>query len=306
MSDRSLLGRSAIAALLAFGGSALQAQENMPRELVTNTFSWSQVINAQSVEVVPRKRSFGFMIQHRFGAFGMDEQAYKQFFGLDLPANIRFGFQYALTDRIHLEAGRSKNGKLVDLAVKARLLRQTVDNSMPISVTGFFDAAVMTDAFPPVRENYYFADLTTPFEYSFKHRMYYNTQLIVARRFNDVLSLQAAAAFEYRNLAPAGGENLTVAVPLSARVKVTPKGSILFEYAPIVQGQQQVDHLNPLAIAYELATLGHVFQIIIASSGEIVEQRLYTSPAVRYDEGNILLGFNISRTLFVKPRMPRP
>jgi len=33
---------------------------------------------------------------------------------------------------------------------------------------------------------------------------------------------------------------------------------------------------------------------------------LYTAPQVRYDEGNMLLGFNISRTLFVKPKSPRP
>ncbi|MBK6408433.1 MAG: hypothetical protein IPF78_01795 [Flavobacteriales bacterium] len=293
-------------ALLCASTAGVQAQEAGKPELVTNTFSWSQVINAQSIEVVPRKRSFGFMIQHRFGAFGMDDQSYKQFFGLDLPANIRFGFQYAVSDRIHLEVGRSKNGKLVDLAVKARILRQTVDNTMPISVTGFFDAAVMTDAFPAVADNYYFADLTTPFVYEFKHRMSYNSQVIVGRRFNEVFSLQAAGAFEYRNLAPSGGENLTVAVPVSGRVKVSTKGAILFEYAPVVGGRQPVDHLDPVAIAYELATLGHVFQIIIASSGEIMEQRLYTAPQVRYDEGNMLLGFNISRTLFVKPKSPRP
>ena len=299
-------GKPVLVALLGMASSGLWAQEQEPPELVTNTFSWSQVINAQSIEVVPRKRSFGFMIQHRFGAFGMDEQAYKQFFGLDLPANIRFGFQYAVSDRIHLEIGRTKNGKTVDLAVKARLLRQTVDDVMPVSVTTFFDAAVMTDAFPPVRDNYYFADQTTPFVYSFKHRMSYNTQLIVGRRFNAVFSLQAAAAFEYRNLAPAGGENLTVAVPVSWRVKVSTKGALLFEYAPVVQGRQPADHHDPVAIAYELATLGHVFQIIIASSGEIIEQRLYTSPQVHYEKGNVLLGFNISRTLFVKPRTPRP
>jgi len=260
------LGTWALAAALALDYGNLQAQVAPPRELVTNTFSWSQVVNAQSVEVVPRKRSIGFMTQHRFGAFGMDEQAYKQFFGLDLPANIRFGFQYACTDRIHLEAGRSKYGKLVDLAAKARLLRQTVDNAMPVSVTGFFDAAVMTDAFPAVRDNYYFADFTTPFAYSFKHRMAYNAQLIVGRRFNDRLSLQAAAVFAYRNLAPAGGENLSVAVPVSGRMKVSTKGGILFEHAPVLQGRQRDDHLDPLAIVYELATLGHVFQIIIADA----------------------------------------
>lgn len=280
----------------------VSAQDPSTAQLVTNTFSWTQVINAQTIEVVPRKRSFGFMIQHRFGAISPDEQSYKQFLGLDLPANIRFGFQYALSDRMHLEIGRSKNGKVIDLAAKARILRQTKDGSMPVSVTGFFDAGVVTEDFPTLGENVYFADGITPFEYEFKHRMSYNTQVIVGRRFNDDLSFQLAAVGIYRNLAPAGGSNLTVALPLSGRFKVSTKGSILVEYAPIVEGRQPNDHLDPVAIAYEIATLGHVFQIIVASSSEILEQRLYSSPPIRYDEGYVLLGFNIARTLFVKPK----
>lgn len=298
-------GRALLIALLVMGANGLSAQEGEGPELVTNTFSWTQVINVQTVEVVPRKRSFGFMIQHRFGAITPDQQSYKQFFGLDLPANIRFGFQYAVSDRIHLETGRSKNGKVVDLAVKGRILRQTADDRMPVSVTGFFDAGIMTDDFPAVGADTYFADGTTPFVYAFKHRMSYNTQVIVARRLNDVISLQAAGVAVYRNLAPPGADNLTMAVPLSGRIKVTTKGSILFEYAPVVAGRSPNNSLDPAAIAYELATLGHVFQIIIGTSSEIIEQRLYTSPVIPYDQGHVLLGFNIARTLFVKPKMPR-
>lgn len=298
------LQHAVVGLLLGFASASSYAQE--APELVTNTFAWSQVINAQTVEIVPRKHSFGFMIQHRFGAITPDKQSYKQFLGLDLPANIRFGFQYAVSNRMHLEIGRSKNGKVIDLAVKARILRQTTDNKMPVSVTGFFDAAVMTDDFPVVGANNYFADGTTPFVYAFKHRMSYNTQVIVARRFNDVLSLQVAGAAVYRNLVPQGASNLTVAVPISARIKVSTKGAILFEYTPIVEGRSPNSGLNPASIAYELATLGHVFQVIIGTSGEIVEQRLYPSAPIPYDKGQVLLGFNIARTLFVKPKKPRP
>ena len=110
----------------------------------------------------------------------------------------------------------------------------------------------------------------------------------------------------YRNLVPEGGSNLTVALPLSGRVKVTTKGAILFEYTPILVGRQPEDHLNPVALAYEVSTLGHVFQIVVASSSHILEKDLYTTPTVRYDDGYVLLGFNIARTLFVKPKQPRP
>ena len=302
---RAPLALRHVALGLLFGTMSTSSYAQEAPELVTNTFAWSQVINAQTVEIVPRKNSFGFMIQHRFGAITPDKQSYKQFLGLDLPSNIRFGFQYAVSGRVHFEIGRSKNGKVIDLAAKARILRQSADNKMPVSVTGFFDAGVMTDDFPSVGADNYFGDGTTPFVYAFKHRMSYNTQVIVARRFNDVLSLQFAGVSVYRNLVPQGASNLTIAAPISGRIKVSTKGAILLEYTPILEGRSTNSQLNPAQIAYELATLGHVFQVIIGTSGEIVEQRLYPSVPVPYDEGHVLLGFNIARTLFVKPKKPR-
>ncbi len=288
------------------GTNELIAQEQVEPELVTNTFSWSQVINAQTVEVVPRKRSFGFMIQHRFGAITPDKQSYKQFLGLDLPANIRFGFQYAVSDRMHFEIGRSKNGKVIDLAAKARILRQTVDNTMPVSVTGFFDAGVMTDDFPTVGADNYFADGTTPFVYVFKHRMSYNTQVIVARRFNDVISLQAAGVAVYRNLVPLGASNLTIAIPISGRIKVTTKGSILFEYTPIVEGRSPNSQLEP-----RIASRMNWPRWAMCSRSSLERARRSWNngcthrPRLPYDKGHVLLGFNIARTLLVKPKKPR-
>ena len=73
-----------------------------------------------------------------------------------------------------------------------------------------------------------------------------------------------------------------------------------------MEGRSPKEHREPLAIAYEVATTGHVFQIVLASGQEFIGQRLYTSAASRYDEGHMHLGFNIARTLFVKPRKERP
>lgn len=289
-----------------FHAAPTAAQDDMPREYVSRTFAGTQVINAQSIEVVPRKRSFGFMIQHRFGAFGPDQQALKQFLGMDLPANIRFAFQYSPLTDVHLELGRSKNGKVYDLGAKARLLKQTVEDEVPVSVTLWGNVGLMSDDWPRVGERDFFADGVTPFAYAFKHRLSYNAQVIVARRFTERFSLQLAPAVIHRNLVPVGGSNLTVALPLSGRVKVSTKGSVLFEVAPILEGRQENDHREPVAIAYELATAGHVFQIVIASSQEIIEQRVYTLPQSRYGEGYFHLGFNIARTLFVKPKKARP
>ncbi|MBL7965151.1 MAG: hypothetical protein JNM31_15055 [Flavobacteriales bacterium] len=288
-------------------GASVNAQTGTDApERVTGTFGGTYVINAQSIEVVPRKRSFGFLIQHRFGAFTFDGQAAKQFLGLDLPANIRFAFLYAPRRDVHLELGRSKNGKVYDLGLKARLLKQTVGDEMPISVTAWANVALMSDDFPAVREQDFFADGVTPFAYRTAHRLSYNTQVIMARRFSSRISLQLAPVFIYQNLVPVGGSNLTVALPVSGRWRVSTKGSLLAEVAPLLVGGPLGGGLQPVAIGYEVATLGHVFQIVVASSQEIVEQRLYTLPVTAYNEGYFHLGFNIARVLFVKPKQSRP
>ncbi|MBK6831902.1 MAG: hypothetical protein IPG92_14710 [Flavobacteriales bacterium] len=276
----------------------------MPREVVTNTFAGAEVINTHSVEVVPNRRSFGFMIQHRFGTISPDEQAWKQFVGLDLPANIRFAFQYAPIKDAHLELARSKNGKTWDMGAKVRLLKQTVEDEVPLSVTVLGNVALMSDDFPPTSDELYFADGVTPFEYRFEHRLSYAAQAIVARRFNERFSLQVAPVLMYRNLAPVGGSNLTMALAMSTRWKVTTKGSILFEVCPLLAGGPEEDQLEPIALGYELATQGHVFQIIVASAQEIIDQRLYSTAPSRYDEGYFHMGFNIARILFVNPRHP--
>ncbi|MBK6831865.1 MAG: hypothetical protein IPG92_14500 [Flavobacteriales bacterium] len=292
--------------LLMLFATTLHAQDPVAREYVTNTFAGTLVINAHSVEVVPKKRSFGFMIQHRFGAVKPDEQAWKQFVGLDLPANIRFSFQYSPLRDTHLELGRSKNGKTWDLGAKGRLLKQTVEDEMPISVTVLGNVALMSDDLPATNDRLFFADGVTPFAYRFEHRLSYNAQVIVARRFSERVSLQLAPVITYRNLVPMEGSNLTMAIVLSARVRVSAKSSILLEAAPIVEGRQGMDHKEPLALAYEVATQGHVFQIVLASGQEFVEQRLYATPATPYNEGYFHLGFNMARTFYVKPKVPKP
>jgi hypothetical protein len=290
-----------VLSVLVLAPVVLCAQEATTPEYVTGTFAGTQVVNGQSVEVVPRRRSFGFMIQHRFGAVGPDEQAWKQFLGLDLPANIRFAFQYAPVQDAHLELGRSRNGKVWDLGLKTRLLKQTVEGEMPVSVSLFGNVALMSDDHPAVGGRDFFADGVTPFEYRFVHRISYNTQLIIARRFNRRLTLQLAPVAIYRNLVPIGAEHLTFTLVGAARYKVSTRGSLLLEAAPVLLGRAAGNHREPLALAYEVATAGHVFQIVIASSQEIIEQRVHTLPGSRYDKGYLHLGFNIARILFVKP-----
>lgn len=285
--------------LLAIG------QEQPEHEPVPRLFAGHLVVNSQSADLMPKVRGFSFDIQHRFGAFGPDEQVYKQFLGMDLPANIRFGFIYSPLKWMQLDLGRTKSSKAIDLGGKFSLMHQTDDNHYPLSISAYLNAAVMTDDFPALTGRDFYPDSVTPFEYRWQHRFSYTAQVMVGRRVTRWFSAQLAPVVAWRNLAPAGGSNLAVALVASLRFKVSPKGSLLIEYPAVVFGRQPTAHLDPFSFAYEVATQGHVFQIVISTTTEILEQRTYHSPAQRYDKGYVLLGFNISRTLLFKPKKPK-
>ena len=174
---------------------ALSAQE----EFVMGTFRSTQLINAQTVEMCPVGGP-EFNIRHRFGVVGADSSAYQQFLGLDLPANIRLGFAIPITERLSIGIGRTKMRKFVDGDVKYLLMRQTESNNTPISIVLYGNCGVRGERFPYVQANSFYGDSLTPFEYKFEHRFSYHTQIIVARKFNDKLSLQLAGSYVYKNL----------------------------------------------------------------------------------------------------------
>jgi hypothetical protein len=221
---------------------------------------------------------------------------------MDLPANIRLGFNYSPTKWLQIDLGRTKSSKAIDLGAKVRLMLQTTDNHSPLSISAYLDASVMTDDFPALTGRDFYPDSVTPFTYKWQHRFRYQAQVIVGRRMTRWLSVQVAPVVVWRNLAAVGGSNLAITVVTSIRFKVSPKGSILLDYPAVVYGRQATGHLDPMSIAYEVATQGHVFQILLSTTTDILEQYSYHEPAQRYDRGYVLLGFNISRTLLFKPR----
>lgn len=278
--------------------SGLHAQEIIEKEYVSQTFSHWQLVNNQTTEVIPNK-GYEFRIQHRFGAIQMNKDLYKEFLGMDLIANIRISFGYALGNNLYMGVGRTKFNKTYDFEAKYRFLRQTKDNAMPISVAAYINAAIWSKDYPQLTDDYYFADSTTAFAYQFSHRMSYNTQLIVSRKFSDKFSMQVSPILIYKNLAPVGKENHTVVLSASGRFKTGMKSAIIFEYAHALNNRS-TDYVDPISIGVEWATVGHTFQFLISSTQDLIEQDIYTQDSYDYTEGYFLLGFNIKRTFWRK------
>src|SRR5947208_1965892 len=110
------------------------------REFTTATFKGTRLINMQTLET-SGKRTLDFRISHRFGDINggitplkFSNAAY-QAFGLDGGASIRLGLEYCPNGRLQVGVGRSSLDKQLDGYVKYRILRQTTDNWMPVSVT---------------------------------------------------------------------------------------------------------------------------------------------------------------------------
>src|SRR5258707_301162 len=101
---------------------------------VSATFKATKLINAQSTETA-KKGTLDFRIAHRFGNSGGESGGgVHTLWGWDNSEDIRFSFDYGLTDKMHIGIARSKRQENIDGSFKWRMLTQTTDNKMPVTV----------------------------------------------------------------------------------------------------------------------------------------------------------------------------
>lgn len=268
------------------------------KDYVTRTFYATSLVNVQTTEVIPMGQ-LKFAIKHRFGLADLDDNFVKDFMGLDLSSNIRFGFQIPLTPRLYIGVGRTKYKKQYDFESKYALLKQTYNNSTPINLSLYANLSISSDDFPEKLENYdYFeVDSTTEFNYNFNHRLAYNYQILLSRKFNSWFSALLAPQVTYRNLVDEGEENMLFALPVGFRFKVAMFSSIKFEYVPLFDGEG--DKADPWGIGYEVGTAGHSFQFFISNSSYIMNQYINPGITSKLSDGQFYFGFNIHRYLWL-------
>lgn len=259
--------------------------ENKP---VKHTFEHSMLINNQTIKTF-KKNSLQFGIQHRFGRINQGFEEGKNFdlFGILGTANIRVGVNYSITDKMSLGLGATKNNYLYDIQWKYKVLQQTKSNAIPITIVYFGNTSVKT-----VKED----DLI------FVNRLSYFHQLLIARKFNSRLSLQVAPLISYFNLVDTIGEkdakHINFGSSFSGRFNVSPQGSIILEYNQpftVSDFSNDLKTLPDVGIGFEIATKGHIFQFFITSAISIINQYNMVENTNNFAEGEVFLGFNISR-----------
>lgn len=249
------------------------------------TFKTTRLVNGHSVENVA-KGVLDVKISHRFGT--LNKGAY-ELFGLD-NATMRMGLDYGISKRMMVGFGRSTFQKTYDAFVKYKLLRQSAGKrTMPVTVSYVGTIAAMGMRWADTsRKNY------------FSSRLSYTHQLIIGRKFSEGISLQLMPTFIHRNLATLANEpNDLYAVGAGGRFKLTKRLSFNAEYYYQIPGYKVEGTTNPLSLGFDIETGGHVFQLHFTNSTGMTERNFISGTTGKWEKGDVLFGFNISRVFTI-------
>lgn len=124
-------------------------------------------------------------------------------------------------------------GKPVSAFVKNRLLRQSTDGRVPLSITwlsmGFLDTR---------------SDAGLDYSLTLERRFSSVHQLILARKFWDKFSLQVAPTLVHRNLVPTSEDDgIALGVGFSGQYSLPPKLALSAEVSPMFTGVNR--HVDP-------------------------------------------------------------
>ncbi len=301
--------------LAALATNSLKAQDDLSNlfkddkkshDPVSATFKTTRLNMGHSIEVVG-KHQLDVRISHVFGEVHNTSSTadLHSLYGLESISNVRIAFEYGVTSKLTAGLGRSKGfgaaKELYDGFLKYKLLHQTIDNKIPITVTlvGTAQVSGMIASTDPTSETSYG---------NFSQRWSYSTQVLIARKFSERLSLQVMPTWIHRNYVVAANsatglpadENDYFAIGAAGRYKFSKRSAIIIDWFMPFSNFRTEEHkqnlyYNPLGIGYEIETGGHVFHLSLVNTGGFSEQDFISNSPTSWSKWGIRLGFNISR-----------
>jgi len=269
---------------------------------------YSTMLVDMPTSYLPSKGSFEIYIQHRFS--NLDDGIH-DLFGIYGASNIRLAVTYSILDRLLIGFGTEKDHKYQELFVKAKLLEQTRNGKIPLSLT-FYGNTVLS-----ARSKSYWGE-----GYKFIDKLSYHAQLIAARKFHDIFSLQVGVSYSHLNKTesvkqldtiinqPDSANSLIrtsyhgvtqndiIGISAAARIKFYRNMSVIIEYD---QGfflkKANALELKPkpnLALGLEIGTASHAFQVFASSYRALVPQHNFAYNQFDFTKlKGLMIGFNI-------------
>lgn len=271
------------------------------------TFKTVRIGNAQTIETV-KKKHLDFRISHRFGNVydsnlpNPINETFQTFLGFDNASDIRISFDYGILDNLTVGIGRSKLNKLADASLKWKILQQTTDFKMPISLA-FFTSIGYSHA----PSSTIYSGVVKDFSTNELHRFNYFSQLIIASKLSEWLSLELLPSYMYRNFIKenintdngnAADVNGFFSMGIGGRIKLTKRLSFIGDYfynaSAFYQNNSKV--FNPLSLGFEIETGGHVFSLFYTNASGLTENNFIPYTTDTWAKGQVKFGFCISRT----------
>jgi hypothetical protein len=261
---------------------SLDSIQTKEKDITPYAFKGLQICNMQSTKL-PAKGEWYVLISHRFGDFtnGLDN-----FFGLD-EAATKIGGIYGATKWLSLGVSRHRNDKIYELAAKYKMANQMVDG-FPVTIVGYhtmdINSALEKAAFP---------------ELKFSNRLAYTSQLLISRKFSEIVSLELNSIWVHKNLYQKDDEKKDqFLLGTGGRVKVSKRMSINLEYAARIGKPKNNTYNNPLSLGLDIETGGHVFQMIFANTQPMNDVAVFSNSNGKWNTnrgGGIYFGFNMYR-----------
>jgi Membrane bound beta barrel domain (DUF5777) len=202
-------------------------------------------------------------------------------------------FDYGITKRLQVGFGRSTYQKTYDFYGKWRMLWQTEDNKMPLSIIWYSNMAINT-----------LKVTDTSYDHPFTERLNYVHQLIIGRKFSEGFSFELLPTYVWRNIVKTAAEkNGVMVIGAAGRIKLTKMLALNAEYFYVLPNQLAPGYTNSLSLGFDIETGGHVFQLHFTNSPIMIDKGYITETTGDWLNGDINFGFNISRVFtIVKPK----
>ena len=250
-------------------------------------YGW-KVLNLPTTRSL-EKGNMLFLIGHRFNPLLSD--GYDAFFGLDGSGIIYISLGYAITDKFMAAIARSNSADDIELQGRYSIAHQGgPDGGWPIgvSVQGSF--------------NYVSQQLAHKDRFA-RERFKTTLQVSMTRQIGDRLGVAVVPGILLNPAEDVDGEPQLFTVGFGGRYSLTRSLALIGEWTHIASGfTRTLTFGNDIRFdtwggGLEIATAGHVFQIVVTNSVGITSDQYLRGGDLDLFEGDMRLGFNIFRVL---------
>ncbi|MEM9341154.1 MAG: DUF5777 family beta-barrel protein [Bacteroidota bacterium] len=275
---------------LPFAFILLLSTTTQAQDKPIKVFRDTRIVNGHSVEMSP-KGTMKFIISHRFGAVNTGAE---QLWGLDI-SRIRIGLDYAPMKKLNIGFGRSSEQKNYDFFAKYVLLSQNKASTVPVSLSFFTEASLVTSQ-----------ALTEGLD--FLNKLSYTYQFLIARKLHDRVSLQLMPTLVHRNfVSDQVSDNDLYSLGAAGRFQISKQIAFNLEYFYVLPDQLGPDLLgnqrqDAVGLGIEIETKGHIFQLNLTNSQDFVAPFYIGETVGEVGNGDIHFGFNITRDFKVSHR----